>query len=57
MSITYPPELLPKASADDEVEILVSDGFGGWVAVNANQENQPRTAYRGFGSIQSPKPH
>lgn len=57
MSITYPPELLPKASSDDEAEVLIEDGAGGWITVNPNQGNQPRTAYKDSAVVQSQKRH
>jgi hypothetical protein len=57
MSVTYPPDLLPVASPEDEAEVLVCDGAAMWLVPRPNRENQPRTVYPRSGKRQSPKTH
>jgi hypothetical protein len=57
MDITYPPELLPIASSDDEAEVLVRDGAAMFRVPNPNRGNQTGTRYIAFEGDQNQKRH
>jgi hypothetical protein len=44
MSVTYPPELLPISSPDDEAEVIVCDADGAWVVDSSERAESHQSA-------------